>query len=478
MTDLNISDSRAPKSDSMRRPVPADETPMLELLRMWRVIFKNRKFIGVLSVIIAAALLSVFLLIPPKYHAFTSILIDPRGLRVVEKNLTPQSLSSGGDFAIIESQRRVMISDAVLRPVIIGQRLTSDPEFGGEKDNSGLDLRGLIYGIIGIEQRSQSPDLKALRLLWKATWTNRKKGTYVIELLVSTKHPAKSARIANAIAKKYVELEFTEHSKMANRAAGSIMNRLKHLRDRLREAEGRVEKYKASHNIINADGKLVNEQQLNQVNEELSAARAVTSKTHTRYEQIKLVQNGYADLGAIAEAVSSQTIKELRLRYTAARQVEMSLASQLLPGHPNMQRARAKVATVRREISSELRRIAGAARIDYDHANANEELLARKVDILKNNTVLTNEAQVKMRELMRDAEASRIVYNSFLVRARELVEQQGVDSSNARILSPAISPINPASPSLLLMIALSLAVGLGLSTLYVLTRDSVAPLLR
>ncbi len=470
MTDLNISDSRAPEYVSAR-PIPADEAPMLELLRLWSVIWDNRMFIGLLTTIIFASVLNLYLLLPAKYAAVTQILID-RDLQIVDNDLTPGTPTDDSQFAVVETQRQVMTSDTVLRSVIASERLDTDPEFGGRTTFLSLDVEELLHRVLAFEP--QAPDLKALRELWQTVWAKRDKGSYIVDLWVKTKDAEKSARVANAIARTFIQQELAVRSNMARHASNAILTRLDELRDHLREAEGRVEKYKATRDIINVEGELINEQGLAQLNRELSAARAETSKAKSRYEQIKRLAESNATPGAIAEAVKSETIMALRVRYAAARQAEMSLTSQLMPAHPNVQRARARVASVSSEISDELHRIAEASHNDFEHAKANETDLSRKVETLKDTALSTNEAQVKMRELNRDAEANRIVYNSFLVRARELSEQVVVDSVVARIISPAIAPIKPSGPPLMLIIVALIVVSFALSAFYVMARDAVA----
>ena len=72
-----------------------------------------------------------------------------------------------------------------------------------------------------------------------------------------------------------------------------------------------------------------------------------------------------------------------------------------------------------------------------------------------------------MRELERDVQANRTVYESFLVRSRETGEQEQVDTKNIRIISKADRPIYRSSPppSLILGLAamlLGFASGVGI----------------
>jgi uncharacterized protein involved in exopolysaccharide biosynthesis len=73
----------------------------------------------------------------------------------------------------------------------------------------------------------------------------------------------------------------------------------------------------------------------------------------------------------------------------------------------------------------------------------------------------TGLAFVKLRELEREVEASRAVYESFLVRARETREQERLDTVNVRVLSDAQPTLDRSwPPRRLILLMAALAAGL------------------
>jgi Mrp family chromosome partitioning ATPase len=135
--------------------------------------------------------------------------------------------------------------------------------------------------------------------------------------------------------------------------------------------------------------------------------------------------------------------------------------------HPAVIEIQAEATRLRRMIEDEVHRIALSSRSEYESARANEEALAGNFEKLKGNAVTTNEAMVTLRELERDVQANRTVYEAFLVRARETGEQERVDTKNIRVISRADLPLQrsfPPSNLLLAMAALlfGLASGSGL----------------
>ena len=71
---------------------------------------------------------------------------------------------------------------------------------------------------------------------------------------------------------------------------------------------------------------------------------------------------------------------------------------------------------------------------------------------------------MRLRELEREVEASRAIYQAFLTRARETGEQQSIDNTNARVISSATPPRDKSWPPRLLLLAVALFGGLGIGT--------------
>jgi uncharacterized protein involved in exopolysaccharide biosynthesis len=80
-----------------------------------------------------------------------------------------------------------------------------------------------------------------------------------------------------------------------------------------------------------------------------------------------------------------------------------------------------------------------------------------------------------MRELAREVEVNRAVYESFLARSRELSEQTRFDTSNTRIISRAAAPLAPSGPPSFLVLIAAILLGLGLGTALAWLREQLRP---
>src|SRR4051812_10289921 len=72
------------------------------------------------------------------------------------------------------------------------------------------------------------------------------------------------------------------------------------------------------------------------------------------------------------------------------------------------------------------------------------------------------------------AESNRALYKAFLKRAKELSEQEEVNTSNVRLIAPALPPAARSSPKLSLVLAGLLFAGLALGAGLALVRDLFA----
>jgi Mrp family chromosome partitioning ATPase len=114
-----------------------------------------------------------------------------------------------------------------------------------------------------------------------------------------------------------------------------------------------------------------------------------------------------------------------------------------------------QVQDLRRAINEEIERFAQSAKNDLIRARDYEASLGKALETQKRQSVQMSQASVRLRELEREVEASRDVYQSFLKRSRETEEQETLNTSNARIIGEATVPQRrtfPPAMSLLAMI--------------------------
>jgi uncharacterized protein involved in exopolysaccharide biosynthesis len=363
---------------------------------------------------------------------------------------------------VVESQARLITSNSVLMQVIQDAHLDKDQEFGG--GSSGLMAN--LLGLFGLELRQtgtsalgQTAALDALNRHINVKKTDR---TFIVDIDVWSYDPAKAAMLANAISDAYLAEARNSQSIAARRATSDLSGRLKELQARLRTAENALAVYKAQNNFVGTQDTLITDQQLIASNQRLAAAHAASLDAQAKYDQIEASRRAAGDAGAIPEALQSPTLGNLRAQYAETRRHLAEMTSELGPLHPSLRQMEKQVEDLRRTVNEETDRFAQSAKNDLARARDYETSLTRALESQKRQSMQLSQASVRLRELERDVEASRDVYQSFLKRSRETEEQESLNTSNARIIGEATVPQRRSFPPGMSLIA---AIGLVLGAL-------------
>jgi uncharacterized protein involved in exopolysaccharide biosynthesis len=428
---------------------------------LWR-----RKWWPVLMSILFAGLgVAYSMTLSDRYQAFSQVLIDPRELRALVNEVSPNNLNSDSTTAYIESQSRIISSTNMLRRIVDREGLARDPEYSGI---GGILSRLFPTGSGG--DRTQ----RMVEQLGRNLWVRRGERTFIVDIAVSASTPEKAARLSNAFAAAYLEDQANARSEVNRRVSTNLTGRLNELRDSVRVSEEKIEAYKNQKNIVGASGKLVTEEQLAAVNSQLAFARSRSSDAKAKLDQLDSVRGQQAERGALPEAVNSQTLGLLRQQLGEAQRKAVNLSTSLGPMHPEYLAAQSTLRDAQRAVADEITRIRSAARAEFDRAVGNEKTLQAQVESLKKDTLSTSRDTVQLRELERELEANRAVYQSFLQRARETGEQERVDTTNARIIATAVPPIDKSGPPKRLIVTGAAAGGFALGLLLALLAELAA----
>ena len=441
-------------------PKPARTTADLNVLQLAQLLWRRKTAIVFAGLIGACLAVTIGKSLTPKYLATAQLYVDPRELQLVDRELTPRSQDISGLAMVVESQARVITSNSVLMQVIQDIHLDKDPEFGAGSNGllaKLLGLFGLHLPTTAATTLDQTTALDALNRHINVKKTDR---TFIVDIDVWSYDASKAAMIANAISKAYLAEAKNSQSTAARRATTDLSGRLKELQERLRTAENALAIYKAQNNFVGTQDTLITDQQLLTSNQRLAAAHAATLDAQAKYDQIEASRRAAGDAGAIPEALQSPTLGNLRAQYAEARRRLAEMTSELGPLHPSLRQMEKQVEDLHRTINEETDRFAQSAKNDLARARDYETSLTRALEAQKRQSVQLSQASVRLRELERDVEASRDVYQSFLKRSRETEEQESLNTSNARIIGEATVPQRRSfPPSMSLVAAIGLVLG-------------------
>ncbi len=428
----------------------------VNLLGLADTLIRRRWVILIVTVLFAGLGLLALSMIAPRFTATTRIFIDPREQRAIENEVVQQGF--GSDMALVDSQVEVITSEAVLKRVVQNTGLASDAEFS-PPGTGGHD-----------------PAVTALEALARAVNVTRPENTYVLQISVTSKEAAKSARLANAVATAYLGYQADTTAGTARDISSSIRNRLLELQTELNKAEEEVEAFKREHNVSQSEGQLLGDRRLTDLAARQSAAVARVNETKTRFEVMQDALKTRGDISTVVTGTASAMVS-LRTQLAEARRSLAELQRVLGPRHPRVIAASAEVAQAQATIRAESEQLVRAAQDDYRAAVDTLNQVNADLELAKTAAFETNQDLIKLRELERKAQSSKVVYEAFLVRAKETAEQENISAPNARIIADAAVPSSPSYPPRTPLLAAAVLLGLFLGVLAAILWDLAAGML-
>lgn len=467
--DPQTHDTPPPRRAEIRRQTqPIDDVqawrPMFDPATVLAGITRSKAIIIAMTILGGVIGVGVALSTPKEYEAVAELLVDPRDLKLVDRELTQTGLPFGATLAIVENQVKILTSRSVVARVVDELNLDRDPEFNGSFETGFGQAFSLLKSIVSPEDPASTERMRnalAAEKLYKSLEVQRGGKTFVVSVSMRTQNPDKSALIANKVVEVFLKTQGDFQNNTATRASDELNSRLAELRSRVERAERKVEAFKAQNDLVDTQGRLITDDTIVRLNNQLSNARAQTITLNAKAQSARSLNVGQIVGGSLPEQVNSGVLAELRGQFASLKQEATRLAVKLGPRHPQLAEVEAQVEGARQEIQSELRRIVSSIQVELKRAVQQEQELASKLAQLKSAQANVSEELVTLRELEREAAAQRAVYESYLLRAREADEQKDINTANVSLISEAMPPLDPSGISRKIIAVAGTLLGFG-----------------
>lgn len=378
--------------------------------------------------------------------------------------------------ASVDTQIEILNSDDIALSVIKELHLEEDPEFVASSSVLGRIVGGVegaiskaFHTILSLRDHSlnrETPEYLALQTFHKRLKVKRVAATYAIAISFESRDPYRAAQVANAIADAYELNAFQAKYQVAGKAAQWLQARLQQLREEASNSERAVVVYKSKNNLVDTGGRLMNEQQLAEFNTELIQARAGTAEAKARLNRVQEivavgdVVPGSATSATVAETLHNDVITKLRTQYLDNERRATEWTAKYGASHMAVIALRNQNNELRHNIFDELKRTAETYKSDYAIAKAREDSIQQSLDQLASQSHSTDEARIALRNLESNAQTSRDLYDNFLRRYMQSLQQQSSPISDSRLITHARPPVTPSWPRPLVIMALAALGGL------------------
>jgi succinoglycan biosynthesis transport protein ExoP len=426
------------------------------------------------TLIVALLTFGVVMLIPPKFQSEARVLIVGRDNVFLRPDADKDILDRGTiDQDTITSQAQLMMSREVANDVITKLELNKLPEF--DPAIGGLSPIKSLLAFVGIIKNpmNMTPEERVLDAYYDRLTVFPVEKSHVITIDFLSENPELAARVANAVADAFLQRLAQAKQDQARNAGQWLSGEIETLRKKVADAEGKVEAFRAKSNLlVGPNNTQLSVQQLGDLNAQLATARAQKADAQAKAKLIReMLKSG--DPIESSDILNSELIRRLSEQRVTLRAQLAEQSSTLLGNHPRIKELKAQIADLDGQIRKEAETIARSLENDAKLADAKVAAQTANFDQFKSQAVTSNEDDVRLRALEREAKSQRDLLESYLAKYREATARDSIATApvDARVISRATVSTVPAYPKKLPTIAIASLATMVLMSGIVLTRE-------
>ena len=468
----------------MKSSVGASVTPDgdLDVRSLGAALLRRRRWILWPTVLVAIAAGIAVNMIAPRYKSEARIAYDGReNVFLRPEAEKPLNQDRGlADPETLTDQLQIVLSRPLALDVIGALKLNESPEFdpvlrGASPLRHVLAMAGLARDLLAM-----SPEERVLESWYDRLTVYAVDKSRVIVIEFQSLDPALAARVANAVAERYLQLQQAVRQDQAKAAGLWLAGEIDNLRRKVVEAEAKAEEFRARTNLfVGTNNTSLSHQQLGEFNTQLGAARGQKADAETRARIIRDMLRKGEPIDA-TDVVNSELIRRLSEQRVTLRAQLAEQSSTLLDGHPRIKELKAQIGDLDRQIRGEAEKLVRMLENDARIVGARVDALNTGLDGLKRQAASSNEQDVQFRALEREAKAQRDLLESYLARYRETAARESIGSAppDAKIISSAIASNTPYFPKKVPIVAVATLIAFvmcaGLATTSELMRAAAA----
>lgn len=391
--------------------------------------------VGVLLAVVALAL-GISLVLPKQFKASASVVIDVK----------PDPVSAmiyGGltSPAFLATQVDIIQSDRVAQRVVRNLKLA---------DNNDVRTQWA-----SATNSQGSPEQWLAENLQRNLEVQPSRESNVISVSYKAPDPRFAAALANAFVKAYVETSLELRVDPARQYSSFFEQRSKEAREALEAAQSRLSQFQKDKGITATDERLdVENARLSELSSQLVGLQALTSESNSRQVQ---AQGASGD--RMQEVLINPVITGLKgdLSRSEARLKELS--SRYGDNHPQVIEAKASINELQSRIVEETKRVTGGVGVTGTINRQREAQLRLGLEAQRVKVMRMKQVRDEGSVLVRDMENAQRSYDAVLARLTQTSLESQATQSNVNVLNPAVPPLNPASPRVVLNTVIAVFVG-------------------
>jgi chain length determinant protein EpsF len=282
----------------------------------------------------------------------------------------------------------------------------------------------------------------------------------VISINYSASDPDFAAAIANAFARAFIETNIELRVDPAKQYSAWFSQQQKLLRDNLERAQARLSAFQRKYGIVVASDERVDTEtaKLNDLSAQLTIVQGLTTDSLSKQRSGRAAET-------LPEVVQNPLISSLKSEIARQEARLHDMAGNLGENHPQYQRMKAELASLKRQLDLETRHITSGFAASRAVGKDREAELRAAIAAQKKRLLELKSQRDEVAVLMRDVEAAQRAYEAVSQRLNQASLESQSTQTNVSVLTPASAPLAHSSPkarlNILIAIVLGSALGIG-----------------
>jgi capsular exopolysaccharide synthesis family protein len=286
-----------------------------------------------------------------------------------------------------------------------------------------------------------------------------------IVVTFTSESPELAARISNAVAQTYLDDQVLAKNRTTMMASDWLGGEVAKIRQQLEASEAAVDDFRRKSGLLQVKGETIPAARLADMNAQLVNARAERLRAELRSQTAR-------DSGpeTLPDVFASPMIQQLRKDLTL---INAQIAeNQKYSTFYKLNALDAQAAVLRKQLGQEMNRILTAMASEVQAARKKEADLTQSFQEMESQLGDAARSGVRLMQLQREADANRSIYETFLARYKQAMEQESLAVPDARLISRAEPPDDPASPNKLRFLLLGTFGGLAVGGALAFAREA------
>ncbi|HEY2820229.1 MAG TPA: polysaccharide biosynthesis tyrosine autokinase [Candidatus Acidoferrum sp.] len=344
----------------------------------------------------------------------------------------------------IETQSKILTSETLALQTIRSGVLTG---VGGADSQSDAIATG------SLANQKRPPELGPFLA---SLAVKRVPNSRLMDISYEANSPELAAQVVNAHIRNFIDQNRRSHYDATTSATTWLTDQLDELKIKVKNSEDARLDYERKNQIWEVDDKQnITTQRLSELNRQLIDAQSDRMKKQSMFDFAR-----QGDVDIVPQIRDSAAVQDLLKRRTDLSGQYTEALAQYGPNFPKVQRLQSQVKEIDQNLEREKKAVVARLGSEYHEAQQREELLSRTLEQQKTEANVMSERMVQYNILKRDAEADKALYDGLLTKLKEAGISSALQSSNIRIVDPAMIPSTPARPAKMRNVTLAFLVGL------------------